>query len=497
MKLWQDIRGAVIPMVAITIPVLIGVAGLGTEAGLWYVIKRHNQTAADLAAISGALELEAAYGYGLTNTSTGVYSDICSLAQQDAKNNGFASTVACPSTCANPAPGQVCVNNPPLLGTQVGNNGAVEVILNQKQNTLFASLFLPSVNITNRAVAAVEPPTAPACMLVAPDSPYLLNGSPSKYKSCPGGFGICLQGNATINAPGCSVVSDAQTDNAIDFTGTGSTYKITASSVITAGNITANGGAATSPPAQAFQQAVPDPYCASAPALTNCILSHSALTSGMPSTACPNPTPTTVSGVTWYTYAGNCTVAGSSLSKSNIILSGNTVITGGLTVAGTVNISPGTYWITDGDLNIKGTTLECTSCTLGGAGVTVIFTTLASKGTVGGINLGPGGGTMILNAPKTGTFAGMVLIQDAWGLPSTVTVDNSTAQGTPNETLSGLVYFPGSTMDFAGTPASTGPQCLLLVVGALAETGTPSLNTTGCSSVGLTLLPGTKVALAE
>jgi hypothetical protein len=204
-----------------------------------------------------------------------------------------------------------------------------------------------------------------------------------------------------------------------------------------------------------------------------------------------------VSGVTWFIYQGNCKVAGSSLSQSNIILSGNTVITGGLSVQGTINLSPGTYWITDGDLTIKGTTLECTSCTPGGAGVTVIFTTLASGGTVGGITLGPGGGTMILNAPNMGTFAGMVLIQDAWGLPSNPTIDNSTAQGSPTETLSGLVYFPGSTMDFAGTPSSTGPQCLLLVVGALAETGNPSLNTTGCSSVGLNLLPGTTVALAE
>jgi hypothetical protein len=289
MRLWRDIRGAVIPMVAITIPVLIGVTGLGAETGLWYVIKRHNQTAADLGAISGAIELEAALGYGLSYASSGVYSDICSLAQQDANNNGFPSNVACPSTCANPAPGQVCVNNPPLSGKEVGNTAAVEVILNQKQNTLFASLFLPSVNIRNRAVAVVEPPTTPACMLVAPDSPYLLGGSPSKYKSCGAGFGICLQGNATINAPGCSVVSDARTDNAIDFTGTGSTDKITAGAVSTVGNITANGGAATSPPAQAFQQVVPDPYCASAPTVSNCILNHTALTSGMPSTTARPP----------------------------------------------------------------------------------------------------------------------------------------------------------------------------------------------------------------
>src|SRR6516162_663913 len=247
MRLWWDVRGAVIPMVAITLPVLIGLTGLGVETGLWYVVKRHNQTAADIAAVSGALELQAALGYGLTNASTGVYSDICSLAQQDAKNNGFASTVACPSTCANPAPGQVCVNNPPLLGSQVGNNSAVEVITNQKQNTLFASLFIPNVTIANRAVAVIAPPTTPACMLVAPDNPFQLAGWPTKVNSCLAGFGICLQGTATITAPGCSVVSDAQTNSGIDFTGTGSGTKITAGSVSTTGNVSANGGSASSP----------------------------------------------------------------------------------------------------------------------------------------------------------------------------------------------------------------------------------------------------------
>lgn len=141
MKLWRNSRGSVLALVAIAIPVLIGVTGMGVEAGLWYVIKRHNQTAADLGAISGAIQLEAALGYGLSNTTSGAYADICSLAQQDTANNGFASNVACPSTCANPAPGQVCVNNPPLLGNEVGNPAAVEVILNQKQNTLLRVFF--------------------------------------------------------------------------------------------------------------------------------------------------------------------------------------------------------------------------------------------------------------------------------------------------------------------------------------------------------------------
>lgn len=485
MRLWRDVRGAVIPMVAITLPVLIGLTGLGVETGLWYVIKRHNQTAADLAAISGALELEAALGYGLTNASTGVYSDICSLAQQDAAKNGFSSNVACPSTCANPAAGQVCVNNPPLLGLQVGNNAAVEVITNQQQSTLFASLFMPNVSIANRAVAVVAPPTTPACMLVSPDNPYQLTGAP-KYKSCNAGFSICLQGSANINAPGCSIVTDSQQTDSINFTGSGPGTKMNTSPgglITTAGNVTGTGNPITSPTIQTYAQIVADPYQSK--------LTHSYLTvtgATMPtSPACTYTKPN---------WTGNCVVNGSSINAGDT-LSANTQIAGGFKVSGTVNLSPGTYWITNGDLNIKNATLECTSCTPGGAGVTIIFTTTqASGGTVGGIIL-DSGGNLILNAPSTGTFAGMVLIQDSWGVPGSPTFDNSTQQGSPTERLTGLVYFPASQVDFAGNPSATGPQCLILVVGALAETGNPSLASSGCSSAGLTILPGTKVTLAE
>ena len=483
--LWRDTRGAVIPMVAITMSALVGVTGLGVEAGLWYVQKRQNQTAADLAAISGARELEAALGYGLTNASAGVYSDICSLAQQDAANNGFPSNVACPSTCANPAPGQVCVNNPPLLGITAGKTAAVEVITNQQRPTLFASLYLPKVTIANRAVAIVAPPTTPACMLVSPDLPYQLTGAP-KYKSCNSGFSICLQGSANINAPGCSIVTDSQQPDSIDFTGTGPGTKMNTSPgglITTAGNVSATGSPNTTPTIQTYAPIVADPYKST--------LTHSYLTAAMPtSSACTYTKPS---------WTGNCVVNGSSINAGDT-LSANTQIAGGLTVGGTVNLSPGTYWITNGDLNIKGSSaiLECTSCTPGGAGVTIIFTTTqVTKGIVGGISLGPGGGTLNLNAPATGTFSGMVLIQDAWGLPATTTWDNSTEQGSPTETLTGLVYFPASQMDFAGTPSATGPQCLILVVGALAETGNPSLASSGCNSAGLHLLPGTKVTLAE
>src|SRR5262249_43727221 len=150
-------------------------------------------------------------------------------------------------------------------------------------------------------------------------------------------------------------------------------------------------------------------------------------------------------------------------------------ISGGLTIkGGTVNLSPGTYWITDGDLILGsgGGTLQCPTCSNGGAGVTIILTTAQpSGGTVGTLTLNSLA-VLNLNAPSSGTFAGMVLIQDSNGLPGgpppTTINSPSNAQANSTETLSGLVYFPKSAVTFQGTPVTTGPQCLVLVANTVA-----------------------------
>ena len=104
-----------------------------------------------------------------------------------------------------------------------------------------------------------------------------------------------------------------------------------------------------------------------------------------------------------------------------------------------------------------------------------------------------------LNAPSSGTFAGMVLIQDSNGLPAGTTINSpSNAQANSTETLSGLVYFPGTAVTFQGTPAATGPQCLVLVANTVALQGNPGFATSGCPSLGLNNLPIVKtIYLAE
>src|SRR5690242_1638192 len=154
--LWHDTRGMTLVLVALTISVLLGFVGLGVDVGLWYSVKRQNQTAADFAAVSGAYEIANGSAYYVSATNSGV----CGLADRDAARNGFLfASFTCPNSspaCTSPTTGQMCTNNPPILGPSAGNKNAVEVILAQQQDSFFASLFLPNVTIRTRAVAKVD-----------------------------------------------------------------------------------------------------------------------------------------------------------------------------------------------------------------------------------------------------------------------------------------------------------------------------------------------------
>jgi len=78
----------------------------------------------------------------------------------------------------------------------------------------------------------------------------------------------------------------------------------------------------------------------------------------MPTTACTTTT-------------GNCVVqSNSSLLNGNVTLSANTqihVVGGTWEIKNqTVNLSPGTYWVSDGDLKLGANgILECTACNIG------------------------------------------------------------------------------------------------------------------------------------
>jgi Flp pilus assembly protein TadG len=68
--LWHDRRGATAVIVAISVPIVLAVAGLGIDVGWWYTIKRQNQSAADAAALSPGYEVAYATGNELLAAKT-------------------------------------------------------------------------------------------------------------------------------------------------------------------------------------------------------------------------------------------------------------------------------------------------------------------------------------------------------------------------------------------------------------------------------------------
>lgn len=468
-RLRSDTRGVTLPLVAASITALIGFTGLGVETGLWYAMKRQNQSAADVAALSGAFELLA--GQGSSLTATQIYANVCGFAKRDANRNGFTFlSFTCPASspaCTSPSSGQMCANNPPQLGANAGNANAVEVILAQQRNALFASLSLANVTIDNRAVAVIS----------VLDQACLLALDPTASDA------IFIKGNPTLDVPNCSVASDSNSPSAIHFQGSAS---LTADTLVSHGGIVQTGGAATvtlSHPAMTNAPVVANPYSST--------LTHSFLTTGPPALA--TAPACTLSGTSLIS------VHGSSTSAGNCVLAGTQKIKGV-----TWDLAPGTYWITDGDLQLGpggGTSLlECTACNGTSLGVTIIFTTTSgASGTIGAVQMASSGAQIgSLNAPNSGTFKGLLFVQDT--VAGATYSTTGTLQGGPSAALNGtgLVYFPHTNLTFQGTPQLGTSGCLVVVADQVQLAGNSTLSSTGCSSAGLGTTPTVKtVAIAE
>ncbi|WP_027165799.1 pilus assembly protein TadG-related protein [Mesorhizobium sp. WSM3224] len=128
----EGVGGNVATIFALTLPVVIGGAGLGVETSYWYYSSLKLQAIADAAAYAGALEKIAG-----SNTTA-----ITAAATTSASSNGLGG-------------GIIVVNTPPTSGPNKANK-AVEVILNQNLDRMFTSIFTQTkVPERARAVALI------------------------------------------------------------------------------------------------------------------------------------------------------------------------------------------------------------------------------------------------------------------------------------------------------------------------------------------------------
>jgi Flp pilus assembly protein TadG len=176
--------GNVAIVFGLSLPLVVGGAGLGVETTYWYYKHLQLQSAANQAAYAGAIEIRAG-----SSTSTAQ-----AAALSTATTNGF-----------NAGAGTLTFNTPPTSGTHQ-NSQAVEVILSEPEQRFFSQIFSSSaVNSQARAVAAFSTASG-ACILA-------LDPSASKAAN--------FSGSSSLTLDGCSVMANSLAADAVNLQGAG------------------------------------------------------------------------------------------------------------------------------------------------------------------------------------------------------------------------------------------------------------------------------------
>jgi len=483
-----DRRGAIAAMTAVLATTLVGFGGLAAETAFWYAQKRALQTQADAAALSGAYEL-----------LQGNAANAASWATNDAILNGFNNTSpnAISSTC---------------------NGTSCQVTLTLQHSTSLASAFLPTVTIKAQAQAQLQSfdPGNVACIIAT-------------------GLGTVLNfqaQNSTSTLPNCTLVVPNSANASSVTIANGS---VTADTIWTHGGYDVTGATAptfTRPPmtyAASSSTYMPvDPYAGNLPTIPT-----------LPTTKCPdnsNPPcspclPAYVSNKTATLPAWTPTTPDKGYYTALSFDNGNGN-NGKYDCPGinTVVLNQGIYFIAGVDGPTKGqgkgqgnksgfsidipnnTTLSCPSptctcsSTAGGTGVTFIILP-DSSGNIGGVSIA-GNANVTLCPPNTKTNAGGAVIpkgllfyqcdkSNTFALCQAITnvattTSISTGNG-PGVTLTGIAYFPGSTVVFSQPSGALNLKCFITIANIVnIRSLTNNASATNCANAGiLTGFPGT------
>jgi len=194
---WKDPSGGVLVYTALGMMVLIGAAGLAIDMGSWYSTRRSVQSAADAAALAGALEVSRGSDWAT----------VVSKAEYDSGLNQHSTT----------AGATITINNPPDSGPYTGDNNAVEAVVQQTVPAFLSRVISDdSIVVAARSVATV------------------FSGDNCAYVMDPtANAALAIQGTATVSLD-CGVYVNSSSTNAVNQTG---------SSCLTATAIKTPGGA--------------------------------------------------------------------------------------------------------------------------------------------------------------------------------------------------------------------------------------------------------------
>jgi Flp pilus assembly protein TadG len=436
----KDRRGAVAIVMALALPVVVGMAGLGVEAGKWFLVKRQAQTAADAAAFAGALELAA-------NSSSTVTS-VRSAARKESERNGFAHgsnpkvDVTIPYTYTDPYTHKVSSN-------------AVEVIVTRDETRLFSAIYLSTpARIVARAVGLVNASGA-ACILAT---------NPLAHKA------LEVTGSAVLNMENCSLGSNSTASDSMSFWGKSA---VQASSAWAAGGIVSGGSSLPSFPGgtASYAWTIPDPY-------VDLDFTIPAIPSSL-----------------------KCKPSNSNTSVPINLSTGVYLYCGDVKISENTELEPGTYYIDEGDFEVgSGVSLTC-KCSLAeygvNSGVTIVLTSSnISPKKIGSVKIN-GNAKVTLQAPKAcpasiggcsaPKYPGMLFIQDRRAetkmTGSEKSVNQNIFNGGADLSLTGLLYFPSQSVTWSGNSDTN--SCTQIIANTVSFTGNTNLSNTGCAEMGV------------
>lgn len=163
-------------------------------------------------------------------------------------------------------------------------------------------------------------------------------------------------------------------------------------------------------------------------------------------------------------YGNDCDHINFSVNSTATLNPG--VYCGGIDIkgSGTVTLNPGNYILDGGVFKLGG------SATLVGNDVTIFLTSKLRSG-YATLDMA-GGGSVTLNAPTSGTYAGILIFQSR----NAPTNGSNSINGGGNLNLNGAVYLPNQSLSFSGGNSTSAP-CTMFVVGQLSLTGSTNV---GC-----------------
>lgn len=400
MRLHHDERGQTIILVALSLPLMLGFVGIATDVGALFKDKRTMQTAADAAAIAGALNLN--------------YGNYKAAAKDASKANGY--TDGSNGVVVDP-------EDPPTWAHSEYKGvtpGYVEVTITKKEPTIFLALFgYPSVTVLARAVATNQ-----------------ASGSGCLYSVGSSGTGFTNNGTVNVQASSCGLVVDsADPTSAMVLNGHSDTVNLGSIGVV--GGYTGDGSPSVTPTPVTGVAPESDPLN---------YLPQFTFTSTTTGKGAKASTITTVACAAGYdcsdvTIPSSCATTGSSNSTTYNVAPGATLSPGcyvGLTFpsSGTVTLNPGLYLIA-GDLTFNGGNVT-------GNGVTFYWGSTTAKN--GNISFGSGTYDLVAPNDKTQLYNGVLLAE------SISDTNNITFGGNSNTTIDGVVYAPGTSFSMSGTP---------------------------------------------